>query len=208
MPTCLDINVRQLTDELSDADDEGLAGVYRVDFHEEAHTLPAAKAAAVALDVFHENWGIGCLDDFEITVLDAQGAPISPDPDHEDYSGSGLGMVDKISDEPAVLGSAPTASVTPPMADIELCILGAQAHGQNSDPDHEVGDLQDGLREMWELLTPEQRQRFMERPSVRERLDNELPEALVAIAYRNAGYGRDEPGDGEPAPKCDIALLG
>ena len=32
----------------------------------------------------------------------------------------------------------------------------AQQHGLDSDPDHEVGDLQDALRECFNLLTKEQ----------------------------------------------------
>jgi hypothetical protein len=205
MPTYLDINVRQLASELSDPEDEGLAGVYRVDLNEAAHALPAPKAAAVALDVFHYHWEIGCLDDFEIAVLDANGLVVDPDPDHDNYSSTDLGVVDKLCDEPAVPVVTPAADAAPPLADVELCILAAQAHGENSDPDHEVGDLQDCLREMWELLSADQRQRFMTGASVRERLDNELPEAIVAIAYRNAGYGRE---DDALSPSCDMTLAG
>lgn len=33
----------------------------------------------------------------------------------------------------------------------------AQAHGMESEPDHEVGDLQDALIAAWKLLSSEQR---------------------------------------------------
>lgn len=41
---------------------------------------------------------------------------------------------------------------------LEDHISAAQTHGENSDPDHEVGDLQDMLRAVWEIMTPEQRE--------------------------------------------------
>jgi len=37
---------------------------------------------------------------------------------------------------------------------IEYIINAAQAHGQDSDPDHEVGDLQTALRILWAAHTP------------------------------------------------------
>ncbi|MCE6959591.1 hypothetical protein LAZ40_11040 [Cereibacter sphaeroides] len=42
-------------------------------------------------------------------------------------------------------------------ADIETFIQAAKDHGSDSEPDHEVGDLQDMLRAAWEIMTPEQR---------------------------------------------------
>lgn len=41
--------------------------------------------------------------------------------------------------------------------DIEDVIEAAQRHGVDSDPGHEVGDLQNVLRAAWELMTEEQR---------------------------------------------------
>ena len=35
---------------------------------------------------------------------------------------------------------------------------GARAHGEISEPDHEVGDLIDALRACWAVMTPSQRQ--------------------------------------------------
>src|SRR5579859_3996349 len=43
------------------------------------------------------------------------------------------------------------------LLDVEYYIAAAKRHGDNSEGDHEVGDLQEYLREMWELLSPAQR---------------------------------------------------
>lgn len=40
---------------------------------------------------------------------------------------------------------------------LDALIAAAAKHGEESDPDHEVGDLQDILRACWERLTPRQR---------------------------------------------------
>ncbi|MBN3761017.1 hypothetical protein [Burkholderia sp. Ac-20365] len=61
-----------------------------------------------------------------------------------------------------------------PLRSVELCIRAAKAHGEESAPDHEVGDLQDCLREMWKLLTPEQCEAYMSSSSVIERLESGL----------------------------------
>lgn len=44
-------------------------------------------------------------------------------------------------------------------AHVEQLIDAAQAHGEESEPDHEVGDLQDLVRSCWEIMTPAQRRR-------------------------------------------------
>ena len=46
------------------------------------------------------------------------------------------------------------------MLDVEFYIEAAQQHGEDSEPDHEVGDLQDFLRAMWAVLSVEQRRQF------------------------------------------------
>jgi hypothetical protein len=43
---------------------------------------------------------------------------------------------------------------------VEFYIGAAQKHGEDSEPGHEVGDLQAFLRAAWKLLTPEQRVAF------------------------------------------------
>lgn len=40
---------------------------------------------------------------------------------------------------------------------VEQILRAAERHGLESEPDHEVGDLQDALREAWDHMTPEQR---------------------------------------------------
>ncbi|VWC79205.1 hypothetical protein BLA39750_01072 [Burkholderia lata] len=74
------------------------------------------------------------------------------------------------------VGSAELVSGSPIVAtesryNGELCIRAAKEHGENSDPDHEVGDLQDYLRDMWKLLTPEQRDAYFNLDSVIDRLE-------------------------------------
>jgi hypothetical protein len=44
----------------------------------------------------------------------------------------------------------------------ERLIAAAKKHGENSNPDHEVGDLQDILRSCFEVMTPEQRKQVFE----------------------------------------------
>ena len=40
---------------------------------------------------------------------------------------------------------------------LEKLLAGAKAHGSFSEPDHEVGDLQEVLRTCWEYLSPTQK---------------------------------------------------
>ena len=70
--------------EASEPADECVHGVYlcHVD-----PSLTAEQKAEVALDHFHENNGIDCLDDFEITVFDADGAEM---PGMESYENGSL----------------------------------------------------------------------------------------------------------------------
>ena len=55
-----------------------------------------------------------------------------------------------------------------PKHDVEYFIGLAQQHGEDSEPDHEVGDLQTFFREAWALLSEAQRAVFRERAAVRE----------------------------------------
>ena len=57
---------------------------------------------------------------------------------------------------------------------IELVIDTAQKRGENSDPGHEVEDLQDALREMWQLLSPGQKLLFMGSASLIDRITAEI----------------------------------
>jgi len=62
----------------------------------------------------------------------------------------------------------------PIMADIEMYIAAAAQHGEDSEPDHEVGDLQTYLRAMWDLLSEQQRNEFATRVPVCDTLEGEL----------------------------------
>jgi len=45
---------------------------------------------------------------------------------------------------------------------------GARLHGENSDPDHEVGDLCDFLIACWSAMSPEQRALALSDPQVQD----------------------------------------
>lgn len=51
------------------------------------------------------------------------------------------------------------------LSDIETYIEAARQHGEDDDPGHEVGDLQDMLRAAWELMAPEQKQALIRSPA-------------------------------------------
>ena len=46
--------------------------------------------------------------------------------------------------------------------DITTVFEAAARHGEESEPDHEVGDLQDVLAAAWELMSSEQRLELMQ----------------------------------------------
>lgn len=127
----------------------------------------------------------GAVDSLETQVTQMMG--MFPDDD---------GMIQKALDEAAEASSAYKAAnqaervlagklpaSTLQDRDIELCILGAQTHGECEEPDHEVGDLQDCVREMWRLMTRAQQQTFMASDAVRDRLEYNLPEEIFATVY-------------------------
>lgn len=64
---------------------------------------------------------------------------------------------------------------------LELILSAAKAHGENSEPDHEVGDLQAALRCAWGLMTPGQRAALLRDGTVAEQLENELPESVYGL---------------------------
>lgn len=47
-----------------------------------------------------------------------------------------------------------------PHIDPEVYLAAAKTHGEDSDPDHEVGDLQEYLRAAFRIMTPEQHAAF------------------------------------------------
>lgn len=56
------------------------------------------------------------------------------------------------------------------LLDVETYLTAAQVHGENSHPDHEVGDLQELLRFTWSKLTPEQKLELAKSDTARELL--------------------------------------
>jgi hypothetical protein len=47
------------------------------------------------------------------------------------------------------------------MKSLQRILDAARRHGEESDPDHETGDLIDVLRAVWPLVPPNQRRRVM-----------------------------------------------
>ena len=58
---------------------------------------------------------------------------------------------------------------------LQLILQAAAAHGESSEPDHEVGDLQQALRAAWDLMDAAQRMQLLGSDAVREQILNELP---------------------------------
>lgn len=89
------------------------------------------------------------------------------------------------------------ALLPPPASEQEACaadsplepefyLSAAQLHGEDSDPDHEVGDLQDFLRAAFKIMTPEQRKQFALDESVHQTLEGALVD-LDAFEDKVAG---------------------
>lgn len=57
-------------------------------------------------------------------------------------------------------------AILTPLMDVEYFISAAEQHGLNSEPDHEVGDLQDFMRSIWEIMSDDQKRAFMLKASV------------------------------------------
>lgn len=55
---------------------------------------------------------------------------------------------------------------------LQILLDGALRHGLDSEPDHEVGDLQTFLIACWDEMTPEQRERALENDDVKRVLDD------------------------------------
>lgn len=66
----------------SRSEDDEIPGVYRVDVKADC-----SSPATAALDAFHENIAVGCLDDFTFAVFDLNsGEEVIEDPDTDAYS--------------------------------------------------------------------------------------------------------------------------
>jgi hypothetical protein len=64
----------------------------------------------------------------------------------------------------------------------ELLLEAARLHGENSEPDHEVGDLQSLFLACWSVMTPEQRASALFDPDVQDVLDGPEYEQLSGSA--------------------------
>lgn len=61
---------------------------------------------------------------------------------------------------------------TPPLAIVaDVFLAAAKRHGEDSEPDHEAGDIQEFFRATYKLLTPIQRERFAANQGVNFILD-------------------------------------
>ena len=81
------------------------------------------------------------------------------------------------------------------MIDVERLIEACERHGTESEPDHEVGDLQGLLRAAVGCMQEGQVTRFMQTPAVKDLLD-EWDEDLFAV---HATILRDDHGESLPA---------
>ncbi|WP_199028452.1 hypothetical protein [Ralstonia sp. ASV6] len=109
----LRVNVRQVVDELDDPSDEGLAGIWAVNFDFDDTGMSNGQRAGAAKDIFHGRQGIENLDDFQIDVVDWRGRPVAQDDDYEEGAYTDSGSVEKISDEPLDLRDRHFLVLTP-----------------------------------------------------------------------------------------------
>ena len=176
----------------TDPDDEGLAGTYMVSVKtsKPVNLAKLTKAqedviACQVLNAFHDEQGIEEVDDFSISVYLPNGIEISENDDHaegETLIEASTDLCGSVSREdlPAALAHLPSSR----MMDIQYFLRAAKRHGQDSDPDHEVGDLQAYMHVLWSLLTPIQKKVFILNESVQSTLegalaDNEYELSLV-----------------------------
>ncbi|WP_371438310.1 hypothetical protein [Polaromonas sp.] len=80
-------------------------------------------------------------------------------------------------------------------APIEALIEAATIHGQDSNPDHEAGDLQELLRSAWNLMSSAQRQQLLDSPAA--------DATFEAAGRENAFRGSISP----PVPSTEELLL-
>lgn len=76
-----------------------------------------------------------------------------------------------------------------PINDINRYLKSALRHGESSEPDHEVGDLQSLLEAAWSLMTHEQKEKFHQLGAAHKVLvagglkDGEAPNAISAYGH-------------------------
>ncbi|VVE17780.1 MULTISPECIES: hypothetical protein [Pandoraea] len=94
------VNVRLVSEKVGNSEDEGAAGLYKVNFGQAVQndqTLCREELAEIALKVFHGHQGIEDLSDFEIEVVDVFGCAVEPGIDYEGF-GEDDGDVEKITE--------------------------------------------------------------------------------------------------------------
>lgn len=92
------VNVRLVSETVSNPEDEGAAGLYQVVFGDavlQEQNLRREELAEIALRVFHAHQGIEELSDFEIEVVDAFGGVVAPDTEYDGF-GKNDGDVEKV----------------------------------------------------------------------------------------------------------------
>lgn len=82
-------------------------------------------------------------------------------------------------------GHGRPGAATDPGLDVQVFLDAARQHGEDSEPDHEVGDLQTYFRAAYDMLTPEQRRAMLADADVRSCIETgmgieELPEDPAA----------------------------
>jgi hypothetical protein len=93
--------------------------------------------------------------------------------DWQPYDGDAV--LDALRQPPASETEDSMAPVSPEaLLEPDFYLSAAQSHGEDSDPDHEVGDLQDFLRAAFKIMTPEQRKQFAMDEAVHQTLEGAL----------------------------------
>lgn len=62
-----------------------------------------------------------------------------------------------------------------PATFVQRVLDAAQAHGEQSDHDHEVGDLQEVVRILWKLVPATKKYSAMADPNIRNLLESWIP---------------------------------
>ncbi len=69
--------------------------------------------------------------------------------------------------------------------DIQHLLNVARQHGEDSEPDHEVGDLQDFMRAAWAQLNDQQKAAFFADPAVAQTYEGATGDELRAVFPKN-----------------------
>lgn len=70
--------------------------------------------------------------------------------------------------------------------ELSQILSAAEAHGLSSEPDHEVGDLQDVIRQMWRLFDLDQVKAFAEADAINEMVEWSGDPAILAEGLTGA----------------------